>query len=84
MDNEKKYNYYGRYSHSTGFFTAPDGKRYKCSWQDYLDWVGKHRGLEVAHRIKRRYEVRNANRPKEKGTIGGLKIATYQPKKDES
>lgn len=80
---DKKYNYYGRYSHATGFFTAPDGKRYKCSWQDYLDWVGKHRGLEVARRIERRYQVRQANSKSKKGQIGGLKIATYKSK-DES
>lgn len=57
-------NYYGRYSHSTGFYTAPDGKRYKCSYEDYLEWVGKHRGLEVARRLKQLHSYRERDKKK--------------------
>lgn len=78
MENrEKKQKYFGRYCHATGLFTAPDGKRYKCSWKEYLDWVGKNRGWEVARRIQLKYERRTKN---EIGTIGGLTIAGSKEK----
>ena len=57
-------NYYGRYSHRTGFFTAPDGKRYKCSYEEYLEWVAKHRGLEVARRIDQCHSYREKDKKK--------------------
>lgn len=73
---ENKYKYYGRYSHSTGLYTAPDGKRYQCTFEDYLNYVGKHRGLEVAHRLRRRYEQRQQSKKKkikfDKDTIAKL------------
>lgn len=73
---KEKAKYFGRYSHSTGFFTTPSGKRYKCTWEEYLEWVGKHRGLEVARRIQRHYELRTQNKKKnikfDKNTIAKL------------
>lgn len=57
-------NYFGRYSHKTGFFTAPDGKRYKCSYEDYLKWVAKYRGLEVARRIDQCHKFKQKKKVK--------------------
>jgi len=77
MDKNKKYKYFGRYCHSTGFYTDVDGKRWKCTWPEYLDMVEQERGLEVARRIKMRYEKRKAS----KGT--GVELHLTQKNKLE-
>ena len=71
---ERKRNYFGRYCHSTGLFTRPDGKRFKCSWDEYLEWVGKHRGLEVAHRLKMKHKKNNEAREKKNNPEPKVKI----------
>lgn len=78
---KKDHQYYGRYSHKSGLYTAPDGERFEMTFEEYLAMLKKQPGgVRRAYIIKKKYQERLA---KEEAKAEAERIANLPPQMPE-